>query len=65
MHGVDAAVGICSGEREGVVLNAVAVLDQVNVDVINIFCIIGVVNDGVVVELLNGLCLGLVGECLE
>ena len=65
MHGVDAAVGIGAGECERVVLNAVTVCDQVNVDFISIFCIIGVVNDGVVVELLNGLCLVLIGECLE
>lgn len=43
----------------------VVVCDQVNVEIISIFCVIGVVNEGVVIEFLNGLCAGLIGECLE
>ena len=65
MHGVDDDIGIAAGEVEAVVLNVVVVSDQVDVDIFSIFTVLGVVNDGVVVELLNGLSVGLIGECLE
>ena len=54
MHGVDAAVGVGAREGEGVVLNVVVVSDQVNIEILSIFSVVGVVNDGVVVELFDG-----------
>ena len=65
LHSVDAAVGVGAREGEGVVLNVVVVSDQVGFENLRIFLVIGVVNDGVVVQLLNGLSAGLIGECLE
>ena len=46
-------------------IDVVVVSDQMNVEIIGIFCVFEVVNDGVVVELLDGLRAGLIGECLE
>ena len=65
MHRVDAAVWVCAREGEAVVLDVVVVCDQMNVEIIGVFCIIGVVNDGVFVELLNGLSSGLIRKSLE
>ena len=65
MHGADAAVWVCAGEGEGVVLDVVVVGDQVKVEIVIIFCTIGVVNDGVMIELLNGLLGGFARQCLE
>ena len=65
MHRVDAAVWVCAREGEGVVLYVVVVGDQMNVEIIGIFCIIGVINDDVIVELFNRLCTGLIGQSLE
>ena len=65
LHRVDAVVGVGAREGEGGVLNVVVVSDQVSFENFRIFLVIGVVNDGVVVELLNGLSAGLIGECLE
>ena len=62
---MDAAVGVGAREGEGVVLNVVVVSDQVNIEILSIFPVVGVVNDGVVVELFYGLRAGLIGECLE
>ena len=65
LHGADAAVWVCAGEGEGVVLDVVVVGDQVKVEIVSIVCIIGVVNDGVMIELLNGLLGGFARQCLE
>ena len=65
LHRVDAAVGVGAREGEGGVLNVVVVSDQVSFENFRIFLVIGVVNDGVVVELLNCLSAGLIGEYLE
>ena len=46
-------------------LYVVVVGDQMNVEIIGIFCIIGVINDDVIVELFNRLCTGLIGQSLE
>ena len=46
-------------------LDVVVVSNQMNVEVISIFCVIGVVNEGVLIELLNCLCAGLIGQGLE
>ena len=43
----------------------VVVSDQMNVEIISIFCVIGVVNDGEVVELFDGLAAGLFGPFLQ
>ena len=62
---MDAAVGVGAREGEGVVLNVVVVSDQVNIEILSIFPVVGVVNDGVVVELFDGTFAGFFGYFLE
>ena len=62
---MDAAVGVGAREGEGVVLNVVVVSDQVNIEILSIFPVVGVVNDGVVVELFDGAFAGFFGYFLE
>ena len=46
-------------------MDVVVVSNQMNVKVISIFWVIGVVNEGVVIEFLNCLSGVLIGKCLE
>ena len=64
-HRVDAAVGVAARKGETVVLNVIVVSDQIDVDFFGIFCVIGIVNNGVLIEFLNGLPAGLSGQFLQ
>ena len=64
LHRVNAAAGIAARKGEAVVLNVVVVGDQMEVDILGIFCVVGIVNNGVLIELLNGLPAGLPGQFL-
>ena len=46
-------------------LNVVVVSDQMNVEIISISCVVGVINDGEVVELFDGATAGLLGQLLQ
>ena len=64
LHRVDAAAGVAARKGEGVVLNVVVVSDQMSFENFRIFLVIGVVNDGVLIEFFNGAAAGLLGEVL-
>ena len=63
--GVDAAAGVAARKGERVVLNVIVVGDQMSFEILGPFDVIGVVNDGVVVELFDGATAGLLGQLLQ
>ena len=65
MHRVDAAAGVAARKGERVVLNVIVVGDQMSFEILGPFDVIGVVNDGVVVELFDGATAGLLGQLLQ
>ena len=64
MHRVDAAAGFAARKGEAVVLNVVVVSDQMSFEILGVFPVVGVVNDGVVAELFDCATAGLLGQLL-